>query len=57
MTQEEKIALLEQQLKSVLEAYEILEEYTSGLVGDVENNETIKYANSIVQIAMNVESL
>lgn len=57
MTQEEKIALLEQQLKSVLEAYGILEEYVCQLVDDVKDNETITYANSIVQIAMNVESL
>jgi hypothetical protein len=45
---------LKSQLDAVLEAYGILEEYACLLVGsDCENNETITYANSIVQIAMN----
>ena len=52
MTDKERIAQLEDQLKQVLEAYGILEEYACGLIGDVEDNETITYTNSIVTIAM-----
>lgn len=54
MNSNKKIAMLEEQVKSILEAYSILEEYASMLVNDC-NNETIIYANSIVQIAMNME--
>ena len=50
----EEIEKLKGQLKAVLEAYSILEEYSCLLVGsDCEINETITHANSIVQIAMN----
>ena len=50
----EEIEKLKGQLKAVLEAYSILEEYSCLLVGsDCETNETITHANSIVQIAMN----
>jgi hypothetical protein len=57
MTHEEKIALLEGQLRSVLEAYETLEEYTCELLGsDAEVNETITHCNAIVTIAMSVEN-
>lgn len=53
MTDKERIAQLEDQLKQVLEAYGILEEYACGLIGgDVEDNETITYTNSIVTIAI-----
>ena len=56
MTNEEKIAKLESQLKAVLEAYSIIEEYACELVGgDCEENETITEANSMVQIALNDE--
>lgn len=55
MKAKEKIAKLESQLRQVLEAYEILEEYTCLIVGNSEENETINYTNSIVQIAMNDE--
>ena len=56
MTNEEKIAKLESQLKAVLEAYSIIEEYVCLLVGNsCDENETITYANSIVQIALNDE--
>lgn len=53
MTDKEKIAQLEDRLKNVLKAYGIIEEYVCLLVSDVEDNETITYANSIVQIALN----
>jgi hypothetical protein len=51
---EKEIQKLKSQLEAVLEAYSILEEYSCLLVGsDCEENETITYANSIVQIALN----
>jgi hypothetical protein len=50
MTNAEKIALLEQQLKSVREAYAILEEYVCELVDDPQTNETITYCNSIIEL-------
>lgn len=56
MTQEQKIQQLENQLKQVLEAYNILEEYASELVDDAEDNETIAYANSIVTIALHIDN-
>lgn len=58
MTNEEKIALLEGQLKALLEAYGILEEYTRELLGhsDAEDNETLLHVNAIVDVAMNVET-
>ena len=50
----EELEKVKSQLNAVLEAYSILEEYVCLLVGsDCEDNETITYANSIVQIAMN----
>ena len=55
MKNTEKIAKLETQLRQVLEAYSLLEEYTTLLVGNSEESETINYTNSIVQIAMNDE--
>ena len=56
MTNEEKIAKLESQLKVVLGAYSILEEYVCLLVGgDCEENETLTKTNSMVQIALNDE--
>ncbi len=52
----QEIQKLKSQLDAVLEAYNILEEYVCLLVGsDCEENETITYANSIVQIALNEE--
>jgi len=49
-----EIARLKSQLNLVLEAYGILEEYVCLLVGnECDKNETITYANSIVQIALN----
>lgn len=51
---ENEIIKLKIQLKAVLEAYSILEEYSCLLVGsDCEENETIRYANVIVQMALN----
>ena len=55
MTPEERIAKLESQLRTVLQAYSLIEEYVCLLVDDVEENEIITHANSIVQIAMNDE--
>jgi hypothetical protein len=50
----EELEKVKNQLDSVLEAYSILEEYVCLLVGsNCVENETITYANSIVQIAMN----
>jgi hypothetical protein len=57
MTQEQKIQQLENQLKQVLEAYNILEEYACDLADEgVEDNETIAYANSIVTIALHIDN-
>lgn len=47
-TQKEEIAKLKRQLKKVLKAYSILEEYACELVDDVEENETITHCNKIV---------
>lgn len=56
MKNEEQISKLKNQLKVVLEAYSILEEYACLLVGNsCDENETITHANSIVQIAFNDE--
>jgi hypothetical protein len=56
MTNEEQISKLKNQLKTVLEAYSILEEYACLLIGTgCDENETITHANSIVQIALNDE--
>jgi hypothetical protein len=56
MKNEEQISKLKNQLKAVLEAYSILEEYACLLVGNsCDENETITHANSIVQIALNDE--
>lgn len=54
MNSNEKIAMLEEQVKSILEAYSVLEEYVSELVND-DDNEIITHTNSIVRIAMNME--
>jgi hypothetical protein len=56
MTQTQQIAQLKNQLKQVLDAYNILEEYCCELVDDVEENETLTYANSIVEIALNIDN-
>jgi len=56
MTPEQRIQQLENQLKQVLEAYNILEEYACELVDDAEDNETIAYANSIVTIALHIDN-
>ena len=57
MTNVQKIEQLENQLKQVLEAYNILEEYACELSDeDVDNNETISYANSIVTIALHIDN-
>jgi hypothetical protein len=56
MKPEQKIQQLENQLKQVLEAYNILEEYTAELVGNAEENETLTYTNSIVTIALHVNN-
>ena len=54
MTDKEKIAQLEDTLNNVLNAYGIIEEYVCLLVGNsCDENKTITYANSIVQIALN----
>ena len=51
-----KIAQLESQLKQVLKAYNMLEEYACQLTGgDPAENEIITDANSIVQLALNDE--
>jgi hypothetical protein len=55
-TQEQQIAQLKNQLSQVLDAYSILEEYCCELVDDVEENETLTYANSIVTIALNIDN-
>jgi predicted transcriptional regulator len=53
---QEQIVELQDQLKEVVEAYHILEEYVCEFVGsvgeDIEDNETLKYTNSIVQLAI-----
>jgi hypothetical protein len=56
MTPEQRIQQLENQLKQVLEAYNILEEYVCELVDDAKDNETIAYANSIVTIALHIDN-
>lgn len=54
MKTSEELQKVKNQLEALLEAYSILEEYVCLLVGsDCDENETITYANSIVQIAMN----
>lgn len=54
MKTREELEKVKNQLDSVLEAYSILEEYVCLLVGSgCDENETITYANSIVQMAMN----
>lgn len=54
MTNQEKITQLENQLKEVLSAYNILEEYCCLLVGsDCDENEIITEANKIVNEAFN----
>ena len=54
MKTSEELKKVKNQLEAVLEAYSIIEEYACLLVGsDCDENETITYANSIVQIAMN----
>jgi hypothetical protein len=54
-TQKQEIAQLKNQLDKVLQAYNILEEYCSEIVCDLNDNETITYANSIVKNALNIE--
>lgn len=57
MKQDERIKQLENQLAQVLEAYNLLEEYACELTGDdVDENETISHAQSIVAIAMHVDN-
>lgn len=56
MKQEQKIAQLESQLKQVLDAYNILEEYCCEFAEDAEKNEIITYANSIVNNALNIDN-
>ena len=57
MTQEQKIKQLESQLRQVLEAYNILEEYACELSDeDVYSNQTISHANSIVTIALHIDN-
>lgn len=56
ITDKEKIAQLENQLRQVVEAYDILEEYTSQLVGSAEENETLTYTNSIVTTALHIDN-
>tara|TARA_R110000868_G_scaffold187100_1_gene429613 strand:- start:245 stop:424 length:180 start_codon:yes stop_codon:yes gene_type:complete len=52
MTNEEKIEKLESQLKAVLDAYYIIEEYACMLVGgDCEENQTITQANEMIEDA------
>ena len=55
-TQAQENAQLKSQLAQVLDAYNILEEYCSELVDNVEENETLTYANSIVTIALNIDN-
>lgn len=55
-TQAQENAQLKSQLSQVLDAYNILEEYCSELVENVEENETLTYANSIVTIALNIDN-
>lgn len=55
-TQEQEIAQLKNQLDKVLQAYNILEEYCSEIVCDVNDNETLTYANSIVKTALNIDN-
>ncbi len=56
MTKDQKIAQLESQLKQVLEAYNILEEYACEIsVESIEDNETITYANSIITTALQID--
>jgi uncharacterized protein YpbB len=57
MTKDQKIAQLESQLKQVLEAYNILEEYACEIsVESIEDNETITYANSIITTALQIDN-
>jgi hypothetical protein len=56
-TQAQEIAQLKRQLSQVLDAYNILEEYCCELVDDVEENKTLIYANSIINIAFNIDNL
>jgi hypothetical protein len=57
MENQEKITQLENKLRQVLEAYSIIEEYACLLVGsDCAENETITYANSIVEIALSIDN-
>ena len=52
MTNEEKIEKLESQLKAVLDAYYIIEEYACLLVGNsCDENETITQANEMIEDA------
>lgn len=50
----EDIKELQDQLKDVIMAYQILEEYTCLLLGsDATENETLTHCNSIVQMSLN----
>ena len=54
MNNQDKIKQLENQLKEVLSAYNILEEYCCLLVGnDCDENETITEANKIINNSLN----
>tara|TARA_R110000868_G_scaffold398483_1_gene671670 strand:+ start:505 stop:681 length:177 start_codon:yes stop_codon:yes gene_type:complete len=54
MNNQDKITQLETQLRAVLSAYNILEEYCCLLVGsDCDENETITEANEIVNKSLN----
>jgi hypothetical protein len=54
MGNQDKTKQLENQLASILTAYNILEEYCCLLVGgDLDDNETISKANMIVSKALN----
>jgi hypothetical protein len=49
---QEQLTQLKDQLKQMVEAYNILDEYVSELVVDEDDNETLKYTRSIVDIAL-----
>ena len=54
VTTNQEVRELQDQLREVVKAYEILEEYTCLLLGSGEasENETISHCNSIVSIAL-----
>ena len=52
LTDKQKISKLKSQLKDVMRAYSILEEYVCEVVGDTEDNETIIFCNTLVDMTM-----